>query len=310
MVTNLPEGRFARGGQTVYDAPVIPGILPACLCVILAQTAPPADTYAAGVACYEQLDFACAIELLGAAAREDPGGDPARLVDIYRKLADSHLALGRREEAIADFMRILRRDPGYRIEKSGTSPKILDAFGQARDRLEREERARLEKQARLQKRTAPPPEPWMEVGLSAGAELLVGEDSELLETGAAFAVEAIFVLSGPWRVGGGLRYSLHDLSQDDSCVHLGGGWASFGAGLEIGPVRAQLLAGAGLARFGVPDQEGKTGLLLPLRFTLSVPVSGGLNLGLLAAPGWLITMETDPRSSFTLTLGGRISMVF
>lgn len=279
---------------------------PVCLCVILAQTAPAADTYAAGMACYEQLDFPCAIELLGAAAREEPGGDPARLVDIYRKLADSHLALGQREEAIADFMQLLRRDPNYQIDRSGISPKILDAIGQARDRLKREERARLEKPAP----PPPPAEPRMEVGLSAGTEFLAGADSDLLETGAAFEIEALFVLAGPWRAGGGLRYSLHDLKNRDFVLHLAGGWAAFGAALGIGPVHIQLLAGAGLARFGIPDQEGKTGLLLPLRFALTVPLSGGLDLGLLVAPGWLITMENDPKSSFTLTLGGRIAMVF
>jgi hypothetical protein len=107
-----------------------------------------------------------------------------------------------------------------------------------------------------------------------------------------------------------LRYSLHDLANNDSSLHLAGGWAAFGAALEFGPVHTRLLAGAGLAHFGIPDEEGKTGLLVPLRITATVPVSGGLNLGLLVAPGWLITMESDPKSSFTLTLGGRISMVF
>jgi tetratricopeptide (TPR) repeat protein len=285
---------------------VVFGLLPIGLTILVAQTAPAADTYAAGMACYEQLDFPCAIELLSAAAREEPGGDPARLLDIYRKLADSHLALGRREEAIADFMQLLRRNPNYQIDKSGTSPKILDAFGEARDRLKREDQARLKKIAA----PLPTPEPWLEVGLCAGAELLFGNDADFLRTGAALDLEAIFVLGGPWRLGGGLRYAFHDLSENESTVHLAGGWAAFGAELAIGPVRTQLLAGAGLARFGIPDEEGKTGLLFPLRLTAIVPVSGGLNLGLLVAPGWLVTMESGPKSSFTLTLGGRISMVF
>jgi tetratricopeptide (TPR) repeat protein len=264
------------------------------------------DTYAAGVACYEQLDYQCAIELLGAAAREKSGGDTARLVDIYRKLADSHLALGRREEAVADFINLLRLNRAYQIEAAGTSPKILDAFGEARERLKKEELARLEKKSQ----PAPPPEPWMEVSFNAGAEFLFGNDADLLETGAAFDVEASFVLAGPWRVGGGLRYTFHDLSENDSTVHLAGGWAAGGAALELGPVRTQLLLGVGLARFGILDQEGKTGLLLPLRLSATIPVSGDLNMGLVVAPDWLITMEADPQSSFTLSVGGRISMVF
>jgi tetratricopeptide (TPR) repeat protein len=285
---------------------VLSGFIPACLFVIVAQTAPAADTYAAGLACYEQLDFHCSIELLSAAAREESGGDPARLLDIYRKLADSHLALGRREEAIADFMHLLRLEPAYRIEGSGTSPKILDAFGEARDRLKREKPVRLEQPAPA----PPPPEPWMEVGLSANAEFLVGKDADLLKTGAAVDVEANFVLTGPWLAGGGLRYTFHDLAENNSTLHLAGGWAAFGAALEVGPVRTQLLAGVGLARFGIPNQEGKTGLLLPLRLTANIPVSGGLNLGLQVAPVWLVTMESASKSSFTLTLGGRISMIF
>jgi len=285
---------------------VILGLIPGCLFVLVAQTTPAADTYAAGMACYEQLDYQCAIELLGAAAREQSGGDPARLVDIYRKLADSHLALGRREEAVADFIKLLRLKRDYRIEASGTSPKILDAFGEARERLKREELARLEKKSK----PAPPPEPWMEVGFNAGAEFLFGNDADLLETGAAFDVEASFVLAGPWRVAGGLRYTFHDLAENDSTVHLAGGWAAGGAALELGPLQTQLLLGVGLARFGILDQEGKTGLLLPLRLTVTIPVSGDLNMGLVLASGWLITMESDPKSSFTISAGGRISMVF
>lgn len=275
------------------------------LSVLVAQ-APAVDTYAAGMACFEQLDFQCAIELLGAAAREESGGDPARLLDIYRKLADSHLALGRREEAIADFVQLLRLDPDYRFEGSGTSPKILDAFGEARDRLEREEQAKAEKQAQ----PPPPAEPWMEVGLSAGAEFLFDKDSDLLQTGAALDVQATFVLTGPWRAGGGLRYAFHHLSENDSTLHLVGGWAAFGAALEAGPVHTQLLLGVGVARFGIPNEEGETGLLLPMQLTANIPVSGGLNLGLVAAPAWMVTLENDPKTSFTLTLGGRIGMVF
>jgi tetratricopeptide (TPR) repeat protein len=287
---------------------VILGFIPGCLFILVAQTTPAADTYAAGMACYEQLDYQCAIELLGAAAREDSGGDPARLVDIYRKLADSHLALGRREEAVADFIKLLRLNREYRIETAGTSPKILDAFGEARERLKKEEMARLEKKSR--DRVRPPPEPWMEVGFNAGAEFLFGNDADLLETGAAFDVEATFVLAGPWRVGGGLRYTFHDLAENDSTMHLAGGWAAGGASLKLGPLHTQLLFGVGLARFGILDQEGKTGLLLPIRLTVTIPVSGDLNMGLAAAPGWLVTMESDPKSSFTMSVGGRISMVF
>lgn len=285
---------------------MILGFIPGCLFVLVAQTTPAADTYAAGVACYEQLDYQCAIELLGAAAREESGGDTARLVDIYRRLADSHLALGRRQEAVADFVNLLRLNRGYRIEAAGTSPKILDAFGEAREMLKKEELARLEKKSR----PAPPPEPWMEIGFNAGAEFLVGDDADLLETGAAFEVEATFVLAGPWRVGGGLRYTFHDLAENDSTMHLAGGWAAGGAALKLGPLHAQLLLGLGLARFGILDQEGKTGLLLPVRLTVAVPVSGDLNMGLVAAPGWLITLESDPQSSFTMSVGGRIFMVF
>ena len=60
--------RDAKGGKPQI---VILGFIPGCLFILVAQTTPAADTYAAGTACYEQLDYQCAVELLGAAAREE-----------------------------------------------------------------------------------------------------------------------------------------------------------------------------------------------------------------------------------------------
>lgn len=275
-------------------------MLPLCLCLLAGPAEPGADAYAAGTACFEQLDYHCAIELLGA-ARSQTGVDGERMIEIYRKLAESHLALGQRREAVAAFSRLLDLEPGYRIEKEGTSPKILDAFSEAQKLREQEEPARMEIRA------PPPKEPMMQIGFSAGAQLLFGRDRDLLHTGAAFGLEADFFLDGPWRALIGLRYSFHDLRQDDSSVHLVGAWGGFGAAMDLGPVQAGIAGGVGLARFGIMDREGKTALLIPLRLSASLPL-GGLCLGLFAEPGWMITIQSGAATSFAVVAGARVAL--
>jgi len=263
----------------------------------------PDNTYRAGLACFEQLDFSCAIELLSAAAQSG-AADKNRLVDIYRKLAESHLALGQRKEAVSDFIALLEIQPAYTITSAGISPKIIDALDQARQRLEKTKPIPAEP-------NRPPSEPaGIEFGFTAGVELLVGEDKRLLKAGPVFEIEGNFVISGPWRAGFGLRYTFHDLSENNSSMHLGGAWASFGGDWMLGPVHLAALGGLGIAYFGIPNEEGKTNLLIPLRFSAGLSIGSGVQLGLVLEPGWLLSLADSLKSSFTFCLGGRLLAAF
>jgi hypothetical protein len=259
---------------------------------------------AAGLECFEQLDFECAIELLGAAAASGRITRNETLVDIYRKLAESHLALGQRKEAVDRFADLLRLDPGYRITSAEISPKILDALEEARERIKSETREPVP--------VVPPslPEPFMELGMSGGAEFLVGEDNRLLDTGPAVELEANFLLGGAWRTGIGLRYAFHGVSASDHDVHAAGAWASFGGEWNPGIFALAAHAGVGFVHFGILNEEGKTGLWLPLRLCAGFQLTPAIHLGLVVSPGWLITFDEETRSSFTLSVGGRFKAAF
>ncbi len=147
-----------------------------------AQNPPKQDsTYRAGLACFDQLDFSCAIELLGAAAQSG-ATDKNRLVDIYRKLAESHLALGQRKEAVLDFIALLEIQPAYDITSAGVSPKIIDALDQARQRIEKDKPIPVE----------PPSKP---AGIEFGRALDLATEPEL-------KAEALYNL-GTTRLAGG-----------------------------------------------------------------------------------------------------------
>lgn len=272
-------------------------LLAGLVCLLSAGGAPSADTYTAGLACFERLDFPCAIELLEA-AKLQPGRSTETLSDIHRKLAESYIAQDKRDRAVQEFVELLRLNPAFELDSPDTSPKILDALQEAREKLE------------PPKAEPVVPDPWLEMSLQGGAELLVGTDSDLLDIGPIVELGADFVLSGPWRLGAGLRYAFHDVSGDSSTVHLGGGWLTFGGSWNLDLIHLGAAAGVGVSYFGIPDQEGKTALLIPSRVYVNFPVLPNFQVGLIFSPALVVTMDDDVKSSFTMGVGGRLCLVF
>lgn len=261
-----------------------------------------ADAYTAGLECYRRLDFACAVELLGA-ARTEAGGGRQRTIDILRKLAESHLALGQREEAVEAFEDLLRIEPGYNVQPDEVSPKIVDALQHARRRLHRSSQAGVV----ADRATGPP---VLGLGLGAGAELLIGRDRTLLEVGPVVELEIDWFVRDSWSLVAGLRYAFHDLSAGSSTLHLGGGWLGGGWRQQVGPARLGVAAGVGGTYFGIPDDQAKVGLLLLLRLTAAFPVQRHVQVGLVLAPSWIVTGDAGLDSSFTMGVGGQLCLLF
>jgi len=266
-----------------------------------------ADAYQAGLACFERLDYACAVDLLTAASYAAHGSDRDRWCDIHRKLAESQLALGRPDRAVEAFERLLSRVPDYRIDRPGTSPKILDALERARRELlepppslppsggvdPAEARARTEARARP-----------LVLSLTGGAEFLVGEDSRLLEIGSALDLGLSYRYAPGWVLGGGLRWTSHALTRGGASVHLVGGFAGGGPSFTIGPVRLSGLIGLGAARFFVPGQDGKTALFVPLRLGVDFELVDRIWLGIGFSPSWLLSFGAfDSSLTFDLSAG-------
>lgn len=257
------------------------------------EAGPSDDPLEAGLTCHESLDFACAVDLLGAALeRENLPPERARLGLL--RLAESHLALGQREAAVAALGRLLEREPDFHGAPED-GPKLRAALEEAR-------------------RRSPSPgtrdEPWgLHLGLSAGAELLVGADADSLQAGPLVELRLGVELNELARVSVSLRWASHDLkAAGGEALHLVAGCLGVGLGGELGPVGLEGMIGVGASRFGILEVEGKTGLWLPLRLAADLRLLPWLRLGLGLSPAWTV-LPSEGRSSFTLGLAGEITFV-
>jgi hypothetical protein len=286
----------------------------ACLSAgrIQAQPQPAAgdDPYLAGLDCFDKLDFACAVDLLTAAAFATDSQRTQRWTDIHHKLAESHLALGHTRLAVEAFERLLEVAPDYQIDTPGTSPKILAALMEARQRLD----ATREQPVENQESAAEPPRPPssllpIQLGLSANAVLLVGQDRDLLEPGLALDVVLSYRYSEHWQLGGGLRWATHALEQGGDSLNLIAGWAGAGPTVALGPLQLTGMIGMGVAGFGILGQEGKSALMVPAQVFMDWRLQEHWAVGLTFSPRWLLSFD-DLSSSLTFDLGGRLLVAF
>ncbi|NMB76224.1 MAG: hypothetical protein GYA21_13975 [Myxococcales bacterium] len=257
-----------------------------------------ASSFEAGMACFARLDFACARDLLTDALQRLPASEIDRRTQARRALAESHLALGQREAAVAQFEALFLERPGFAIERRGVSPKILDALDEARERL---------------RPTGPPAaEPAaptrFELFTDLGAEFVTGTDRRYLADGPAAGL-GLLRRFGALRLGGWLRYTHHPAEANSRSLHLGGGCLLAGLAWETERWEALLAAGVGVARFGVPAEEGRFALWLPLRARAGFRWSGRFSTGLALTPGWLLLLD-GPGSSFSVSLEGVVGFWF
>ncbi len=258
------------------------------------------SSFEAGMACFVRLDFACARDLLTDALQRLPASDAERRTQARRALAESHLALGQRESAVAQFEALLLERPDFAIDRRGVSPKILDALDEARERL--------------RPRPAGPPaaEPVgparFELFTDVGAEFVTGTDRRYLADGPAAGL-GLLGRFGALRLGGWLRYTHHAAEANSRSLHLGGGSLLAGLAWETDRWEVLLAAGVGVARFGVPAEEGRFALWLPLRARAGFRWFGRLSTGLALTPGWMIVLD-GPGSSFSVSLEGVVGFLF
>jgi tetratricopeptide (TPR) repeat protein len=262
------------------------------------------DVYTAASICFENLDFQCAIDLYNVA--RDETNDENRLKEIHCKLAESYLALGQWNMAVSAFIHLLEKYPDFTIETSGVSPKILEAFSEAK----RQRRP-------IQEVVLPSKEKEIDevsivklVSISPAIEFLFGQDRKYMDTGVLSDLEFNFVIQHSWQFGAGLRWSFHDFSKGDQAIHLFGGWLQAGRSWTWEFLQLVILGGVGVTHFGVVDIESKTGVLFPLRLAINIAVSSSVRLGLLTTSSWVITKDQEWQTSYSLGVGARIELVF
>lgn len=90
------------------------------------------DLVKQGVAAYNDLEYARAVDILGKALQETLTRDEK--IVTFQTLAFAHVALGRNDDAITDFENLLRIDAGFELDRT-ISPRVRSVFEEARGRL-------------------------------------------------------------------------------------------------------------------------------------------------------------------------------
>ena len=88
-----------------------------------------------GIGLYWNGEYERTIEVLSSEPLTAMGA--GERVELLRYLALSHIALGDNSEAQAQFIRLLTIDPGYHLDPSMVSPKVIDLFEESqKNRIE------------------------------------------------------------------------------------------------------------------------------------------------------------------------------
>jgi tetratricopeptide (TPR) repeat protein len=98
------------------------------------------------IAAYEELNYDQAVELLQQALAETLTRD--EMIATRRTLGLCHVALDDPEKARADFVELLRLDPGFSLDRS-VSPRVRAALDEARVQLSEQERDAVPRDAPL-----------------------------------------------------------------------------------------------------------------------------------------------------------------
>jgi len=233
------------------------------------------------------------------------------LADIYRKLAESHLALGQQQLAVEDFSKLLDIAPDFMISAPGTSPKILEALKEARRRLKKKsmpssqslESVTLEKRSRTQE-VKP-----SNLSLGVGAQFLSGRDYRELDTGPVFSFELKYAYSHPWILGGGIRWSFHGVSSKDENIHTLSVWAGGGLSFYMGRIHIYGLICTGGGWFGISSSDSRWALVIPVRLGAQWQLSNAWKIGLGFTPSWILTFG-DFLSSLTFDISATSTITF
>ena len=97
-----------------------------------AEAAIESDLVKQGIAAYNDLEYPRAIDLLHKALQETLTRDEK--IVTFQTLAFAHVALGKHDEAVGDFEKLLRIDGRFELDRT-ISPRVRAVFEEARGRV-------------------------------------------------------------------------------------------------------------------------------------------------------------------------------
>lgn len=287
---------------------LLSGALPAAA----GEAYPGQKDLAAGLTCYRNLDYDCAVARLETALSEfspekDPGflehAGEARLV-----LAMIHVSRDNLDKAETEFKTLLLLIPGYELPGGDHPPKVRYVFDRAKKsalRLPVRKIAPVPKNAPpppATKQPAPPPPPLSPWSLSTQARLvaLFGDDAEKASSGPGAALVLGFSTSNWLALHIAFAYSRHSAAGEDAALQTMSVFMEGLAGVDLSGFELRLGGGVGVLSMGTRDRYDHWGLTLQATAALAWPASGSWALVLGLHPSLLVTAGG---SSFFLPAG-------
>ena len=285
-----------------------------CAFPATAQEAYPGqNNLAAGLACYRNLDYDCALARLETALSDfSPEKDDHYLQHVSESrltLAMIHVARDHLDKAEKEFKTLLVLIPDYELPKGDHPPKVKYIFDRAkktssRPRLknpepEPEPAPEPPKKPPEITKTLPPPQRW---SLSAQARLiaLFGDDADKAQSGPGAALALGFATSNWLTLQVAFAYSHHSAVDEDTALQTMSLSMDGLVTIDLLPVELRLGGGVGVLAMGTQDRYDHWGFTLQATVALAWPASGSWALVLGLHPSVLVAAGG---SSFFLPAG-------
>jgi hypothetical protein len=253
---------------------------------------PGQNNLAAGLTCYRNLDYDCALARLETALSEfSPEKD-----DHYLQHVD---------KAEQEFKTLLVLIPDYALPKGDHPPKVRYIFDRAKKSVEKKP---IKKPPKPPKKVVPVPapvpvpeveHPW---SLSAAARFvaLFGDDADQASSGPGAALAVGFATSDWLTLQVAFAYSHHSAVEEDTALQTMSLHMDGLVKIDLSAVELRLGGGMGVLAMGTQDRYDHWGFTLQATTAVAWPASGSWALVLGLHPSVLVTAGG---SSFFLPAG-------
>lgn len=285
---------------------------------------PGQNNLAAGLTCYRNLDYDCALARLETALSEfSPEKDRQYLKHVSEArmvLAMIHVSRDNLDKAEAEFKTLLVLIPDYDLPEGDHPPKVRYVFDRAKKSVTRPPLKKPDPDPAAQsttlkvlrvpdlerkppppvvKKPAPSPTLW---SLSAEARLiaLFGDDADKASSGPGAALAFGFSTSSWLTLQIVFGYSYHSAREEDIALQTMSLSMEGLVKIDLSAIELRLGGGVGVLSMGTEDRYDNRGFTLQAMAALAWPASGSWALVLGLHPSFLITAGG---SSFFLPAG-------
>jgi hypothetical protein len=267
---------------------------------------PGQNNLAAGLACYRNLDYDCALARLETALSEfSPEKDDHYLQHVSEArlvLAMIHVARDNLNKAEQEFKTLLVLIPDYTLPKGDHPPKVRYIFDRAKKSVEKKPKKPPPKPKPKKIVPVPAPEPTHHWSLSATARLvaLFGEDADKASSGPGAALALGFATSDWLTLQVAFAYSHHSAVEEDTALQTMALAMDGLVTIDLLPLQLRLGGGVGVLAMGTDDRYDHWGFTLQATVAVAWPASGSWALVLDLHPAVLVAAGG---SSFFLPAG-------